>query len=116
MFHEQGDLRDRTFQLGRRVAKLFVAIPCGNRIGQIYGAQLVRSSNSVGANYREAQRGRSTAEYSSKLGDCLRESDESLFWLECLAADGIFSAERLADLKSETDQLIAIFVSLLRKR
>jgi four helix bundle protein len=114
MFHEHGDLRDRTFQLGRRVAKLFVALP-RNRLAQIYGEQLVRSANSVGANYREAQRGRSSAEYRSKLGDCLREADESLHWIECLEADRIFPASRLADLKSEADQLVAIFVSLLRK-
>jgi four helix bundle protein len=114
MFHEHGDLRDRTFQLGRRVAKLFVALP-RNRLAQIYGEQLVRAANSVGANYREAQRGRSSAEYRSKLGDCLREADESLHWIECLEADQIFSASRLADLKSEADQLVAIFVSLLRE-
>jgi four helix bundle protein len=114
MFHEQGDLRGRTFQLGRRVAKLFVALP-RNRLAQIYGEQLVRAANSVGANYREAQRGRSSAEYRSKLGDCLREADETLHWIECLEADRIFTASRLADLKSEADQLVAIFVSLLRK-
>ncbi|MEI6860700.1 MAG: four helix bundle protein [Verrucomicrobiota bacterium] len=115
MFHNQGDLRDRTFQLGRRVAKLFVALPRSNRLGQIYGEQLVRSANSVGANYREAQRGRSAAEYRSKIGDCLREADETLHWLECLEADGVFPPSRLAELKSETDQLVAIFVTLLRK-
>lgn len=115
MFHQDGDLRERTFQLGRRVAKLFIALPRG-RLGQIYGEQLVRSANSVGANYREAQRARSTAEYRSKLGDCLREADETLHWLECLEADEVFPSSRLADLKSESDQLVAIFVSLLRKR
>jgi len=115
MFHEHGDLRSRTFQLGRRVAKLFVALPRG-RLGQIYGEQLVRAANSAGANYREAQRGRSPAEYRAKLGDCLREADETLHWLECLEADGIFPPSRLTELKSEADQLVAIFVTLLRKR
>jgi four helix bundle protein len=115
MLHEHGDLRDRTFQLGRRVAKVFVALP-RSRLAQIYGDQLVRSANSVGANYREAQRGRSPAEYRAKLGDCLREADETLHWLECLEADGIFPPARLSELKSETDQLVAIFVTLLRKR
>ena len=115
MLHEQGDLRTRTFQLGRRVAKLFVALP-RNRLAQIYGEQLVRSANSVGAKYREAQRGRSPAEYRAKLGDCLREADETLYWLECLEADRVFPASRLAELKSETDQLVAIFVTPLRKR
>lgn len=116
MLHEHGDLRGRTFQFGRRIARLYVAIPSRNRLGRIYGEQLVRSANSVSANYREAQRARSTAEYRAKLGDCLREADESLHWLECMEADGIFPASRLADLKSEADQLVAIFVSLLKDR
>ena len=115
MFHQQGDLRKRTFQLGRRVAKLFVALP-RNRLAQIYGEQLVRSANSVGANYREAQRGRSPAEYRAKLGDCLREADEALYWPEYLEADCCFPPERLTDLKTETDELIAIFVTLLKSR
>jgi four helix bundle protein len=114
MFHEQGDLRDRTFQLGRRVARLFAALPARNRLAQIYGEQLVRAANSVGANYREAQRGRSRAEYRSKLGDCLRKADETLLWLEAIEADGIVPPQRLAALKKETDELIAIFVTLLK--
>tara|TARA_R110002167_G_scaffold103540_3_gene267880 strand:- start:964 stop:1311 length:348 start_codon:yes stop_codon:yes gene_type:complete len=115
MFHKQGDLRERTFQLGRRVARLYVALPAKNRLAQIYGDQLVRSSNSVGADYREAQRGRSPAEYRSKLGDCLREADETHYWLECLEADEILPPLRLAPLKTEVDELIAIFVTLLKK-
>ncbi len=116
MFHAHGDLRERTFQPGRRVARLFAALPARNRLAQIYGEQLVRSSNPVGADYREARRDRSKAELRSKLGECLREADESLFRLECLEADGILPAARLVDLGSEIDQLIAIFVTLLRDR
>ncbi len=116
MFHEEGDLRDRTFQLGRRVARLYRALPARDRLAQIYGDQLVRSANSVTSNYREAQRGRSTAEYRSKLGDCLRETDETLLWLECLGADGVVPPARLAPLQQEVSELIAIFVTLLRKR
>ena len=114
MFHEHGDLRERTFQLGRRVARLFAALPARNRLAQIYGDQLVRAANSVGANYREAQRGRSKAEYRAKLGDCLREADETLLWLESIEADGLLPAKRLTALKKETDELIAIFVTLLK--
>ena len=114
MFHEHGDLRERTFQLGRRIARLFAALPARNRLAQIYGDQLVRAANSVGANYREAQRGRSKAEYRAKLGDCLREADETLLWLESIEADGLLPAKRLTALKKETDELIAIFVTLLK--
>jgi four helix bundle protein len=114
MFHEHGDLRLRTFQLGRRVARVFMALPARSRLGQIYGTQLVRAANSVGANYREAQCGRSKAEYRAKLGDCLREADETLHWIECIEADGLLSPKRLQALKQEVDELIAIFVTLLK--
>lgn len=115
MFHEDGDLRDRTFQFGRRVARLYRALPPGDRLGQIYGDQLVRAANSVGANYREAQRGRSVAEYRATLGDCLREADESQYWLECIEADEILPGSKLSVLRTEADEITAIFVSLLKK-
>ena len=70
----------------------------------------------MGANYREAQRGRSPAEYRSKLGDCLREADESLYWMELLEAEDYFKPALIAPLQDEASQLIAIFVTILRKR
>ena len=75
---------------------------------------MFRAGGSVGANYREAQRGRSRAEYRSKLGDCLREADESLFWMELLELEGCFKSALIGPLQQETSELIAIFVSLLK--
>lgn len=46
--------------------------------------QLVKSATSTGANYRAACRGRSQAEFFSKMCIVVEESDESLFWLEVI--------------------------------
>lgn len=116
MFDEHGDLRDRTREFAKRVARAFRALPVRDRVAQIWGEQMLRAGGSVGANYREAQRGRSIAEYRSKLGDSLREADETLYWLELLEAEGYFPKERIDGLKTEASELIAIFVALLRKR
>jgi four helix bundle protein len=97
------------------VAKAFRSLPPRDPIARVWGDQLLRAGGSVGANYREVQRSRSDAEYRSKLGECLREADETLYWLELLEREGLLSAERLGELKDETDQLIAIFVTLLKK-
>jgi hypothetical protein len=51
---------------------------------------------SVGANYREAQRGRSKAEFVSKIGDCLKELDESQYWLELLTDSRIMPPTKLS--------------------
>ena len=115
MFHADGDLRIRTKEFARRVARVFRALPARDRVAQVWGNQLLRAGGSVGANYREAQRGRSTAEYVSKLGDCLREADEALYWLELIEEEKLLSPARLASLKDEASQLIAIFITLIRK-
>ena len=76
------------------------------------GTQVLRSGKSVGANYREASRGRSKSEFIAKIGDCLKEIDESEYWLELLVDSGCVSAVKMADLLDETRQLIAIFTGI----
>ena len=116
MFHEYGDLRKRTQEFARRVARAYRALPARDRLAQVWGEQMLRAGSSVGANYREAQRGRSVAEYRSKIGDSLREADEALYWMELLELDGYFKPAVITPLMQETGELIAIFVSLLRSR
>ena len=48
-------------------------------------------------------------------GDCLREIEETAYWLELLVEAGIVSAENLEPLRPETDELIAIFVAIVKK-
>ena len=77
---------------------------------QVLGKQVLRSGTSVGANYREAFRGRSRAE----CGDSLREVEETSYWLELLVESGVVSGAKLAELHKEADQLTAIFVSIMK--
>lgn len=114
MFHEHGDLRKRTQDFARRVARAYRTLPARDRVAQVWGEQMLRAGGSVGANYREAQRGRSRAEHRSKLGDCLRECDETLFWMELLELEDFFKTPLIGPLKQEADELIAIFVTLLK--
>jgi four helix bundle protein len=67
------------------------------------------------ANYREAYRGRSKAEFIAKCGDSLRELEETAYWLELLVEAKIVRAERLSALRRECDELIAIFVAILKR-
>jgi len=73
------------------------------------GNQLLRSGTSVAANYRAVCRARSRAEFLSKLCVVIEETDESAFWLELLSDTGLIPEKKLRDLKSETNQLTAIF-------
>lgn len=108
------DLRARTRTFALRVIKLFSSLPKTTE-AQVLGKQLLRSGTSVGANYREAYRSRSDAEFISKLGDCLKELDESSYWMELLIEAEIVKEERLTNLLDENNQLIAIFTTIAKK-
>jgi four helix bundle protein len=108
---EKNDLVERTTMFGLRIVKMFVALPKSEE-ARVLGKQVLRSGTSVGANYREAQRARSTAEFIAKIGDCLKELDETSYWLELLVRSEIVAAPKLASLRDETDQLLAIFTTI----
>jgi four helix bundle protein len=81
---------------------------------QVLGKQALRSGTSVGANYREATRARSTAEFVSKVGVGLQELEETDYWLELLADSDIVPEARLTDLRNELNELTAILVSSIK--
>ncbi len=108
------ELRERTTEFALRIIKLFGALPKQTE-AQVLGKQLLRSGTSVGANYREASRARSNAEFIAKIGDCLKELDESAYWLELLVKADLLPAPRLAPLQDEADQLLAIFTTISKK-
>lgn len=108
------DLRDRTKAFALRIVKMFSSLPKGT-LAQVIGKQVLRSGTSVGANFREAFRSRSNAEFVAKLGDCLKELDETSYWLELLVETGIIKSERLHGLLDESSQLIAILTAIAKK-
>jgi len=63
MQKEENDLRDRTKTFALRIVRMFSALPKATE-AQVLGKQLLRSGTSIGANYREAFRARSKAEWS----------------------------------------------------
>jgi four helix bundle protein len=107
------NLKERTYAFARRIIKLYTALP-RTAVAQVLGKQVLRSGTSVGANYREAFRARSKAEFTSKMGDCLRELDEGEYWLELLVDESIVSKGKMNPLIDETRQLIAIFVTIVK--
>ena len=75
---------------------------------RIIGRQFMRSSSSVGANYRAACRSRSKAEFHSKISIVIEEADESAFWLEILSDSKIVNAIDVAALLKEVNEILAI--------
>jgi four helix bundle protein len=114
MQNEEKDLAARTKNFARRIIRLYVALP-EETVAQVLGKQALRSGTSVGANYREANRSRSKAEFISKVGDCLKEADETAYWLELLGDEKIVAKNRLEPLLQETNELISIPVTISKR-
>ena len=107
------DLRQRTKLFALRIIKLYSALPKTTE-AQVLGKQILRSGTSVGAHYREACRAKSNPDFISKIEGGLQELDESLYWLELLAEAGIVENARLEPLHQETNELIAMFVTMAK--
>jgi four helix bundle protein len=99
--------RNRTKQFALDNIKLFQSLPKTEET-RILGRQLLRSSTSVGSNYRAVCRARSDKEFFAKLSICVEEADECVFWLELLSESGISSNELTKALTKESIEIIAI--------
>ncbi|NQU12451.1 four helix bundle protein [bacterium] len=106
--------RLRTKHYASAVIRLYCRLPKTRTEIEVLGKQLLRSGTSVAANYREASRARSTGEFISKIETCTQEADESALWLELLRDDCGINFEPLAWLLAETNELIAIFVTMAK--
>jgi len=103
----------RTKQLALHSIKAVEGLP-KNRTADVIGRQLIRSGTSIGANYRAACRGKSTADVIAKLRIVEEEADESAYWMELLIESGLVSEARLSELLQETNEILAMTVSSIR--
>ena len=107
------DLKKRTKQFAVTIIRIVASLP-KTMVAQVIGKQLLRSGTSVGANYREANRSRSSAEFISKLGIVEQELAETEYWLELVEASSIKRTEDLTRVNQETQELLAIIVSSIK--
>ena|SRR5215475_1737379 len=110
----KSDLKIRTKDYALSVIGLFAALPKRTET-HVLGRQLLRAGTSVGAQYREATRAKSNADFISKIEGSLQELEETEYWLELLAEAGFCSEDGLLSVKRETGELKGIFVSIVRK-
>jgi four helix bundle protein len=102
--------RDRTKKFVVDNIRLYQSLPKTEE-AKIVGRQLLRSSSSVGANYRAACRARSQAEFHSKISIVVEEADESVFWMEVMIEAGILSPEKIEKLMIEGNEILKVAAS-----
>src|ERR1700731_1069713 len=105
------DLEDRTKKFALTIIEFVCTLP-HTREADVPGKQLLRSSTSIGANYREANRGVSRADFANKIGTVQKEAAETQYWLEILIESGLAKDESARELLQESSELLAIFASI----
>lgn len=107
------EFKQRTKALALRVIKLVSSLP-KNTVSEVIGKQLIRSGTSVGANYRAACRGRSTADLIGKLRIVEEEADECLYWMELIVEAKLVEVTNLRSIMSETNEILAMTVASIK--
>ncbi len=104
------EMKRRTKMFAINVARLTQKIP-DNAINRVYKGQIIRSSSSVGANYRASRRAKSKPDFINKLKIVEEELDESLFFLELLQEFNVEFETEIKELYNEGESLLKIIVS-----
>jgi len=110
---DEKTFKERTKRLGISVIGLVAKLP-RSVAAETIGRQIVRSSTSVGANYRAVCRAKSTADMINKLKVVEEEADETAYWLEVLTESKILDQTQVATLAKETDEIIAMTVASIK--
>ena len=109
------NLENRTLDFAIKMIRLSSKLP-NSPEGKVIRNQITKSGTSVGANYREANRARSKADFKNKISICESEASETQYWMAVIRETGWLSNETIKDDYEECSELLAIFTSIGKKR
>jgi four helix bundle protein len=108
-FSKKLEVRTKAFAI--RIIKLSANLP--NTVeGKVIRNQMTKAGTSIGANYREANRARSKADFKNKIKICESEASETGFWLEISIDMKWTEAIESGSALNESNELLAIFTSI----
>ena len=112
---KERDIQERAFSFACRIIKLYQFLAEQGSVGGILGEQLLRSGTSIGANLEEANAGQSRADFVSKCNIALKEAREThYYWLRLFEKTKVVSLERLRELTTESNELVAILTTIVK--
>jgi len=104
-------LEKRTLKFAVKTINLSRALPKTPE-GIVIRNQITKSGTSIGANYREANRARSKADFINKIKICESEASETQYWLDVIVEVKFLSWEQVKPEYEECSELLAIFTSI----
>jgi four helix bundle protein len=104
-------LEKRTLKFAIRIIKLSTQLP-NTAEGRVVKNQITKAGTSIGANYREANRARSRADFKNKIAICTSEASETQYWIEVIRDMKWLPLDHLKEDHDECSELLAIFTSI----
>ena len=104
-------LEKRTRKFAVQMIRLSTKLP-NTPEGKVIRNQITKSGTSIGANYREANRARSRADFKNKIDICESEASETQYWLEVIVEVEWLSWDEVRPEYQECGELLAIFTSI----
>jgi four helix bundle protein len=108
------ELEERTIAFSVTVVAFVSALPRGDA-ASVVGRQLLRSATSIGANYREANRAESKADFIHKTSLAQKEAAETDYWLQICLRANLGKSCAITSLAAESRELLAILTTINRK-
>jgi len=108
---DKTELKRRSQKFAVDIIKFTANLPSSRSLNVLCN-QVLRSATSIGANYRAACKGKSTADFINKIVICEEEADECIYWLDLLIEAELVSQAKVAPLRKEADELTAIFTAI----
>lgn len=108
-FSRQLEVRTKKFAI--EIIKLSASLP-NSPEGRVIRNQVTKSGTSIGANYREANRSRSKADFTNKIKICESEASETIYWLKLIEELNWTEPDKIKQLKKEANEILAIFTSV----
>jgi len=104
-------LEQRTKAFAISIIKLSSKLP-DTPEGKVIRNQITKAGTSIGANYREANRARSKADFKNKIKISESEASECQYWLEIILEMKWIKPEDMKFELDEVSELLAIFTSI----
>ena len=103
----------KTFQFAIRIIKVYKFLKFEQKEYVISG-QILRSGTSIGALVREAEHGESRKDFFHKLNISLKETNETIYWLELLHASEYLTKAMFDSLNQDATEILRMLIASVK--
>ena len=107
-----GILEDKAYSFALRIIKAYKYLTDKNEY--VLSKQLLRSGTSIGANCREATYAQSKQDFINKLSIALKETNESIYWIELLHDSGFISDDSFESIHTDGLEILKLLISIIK--